>query len=499
MAIAVLAWLVLSTWEHFRKVNGKVFITSIIGVLAVTAFVLIGDYKTEILVTYGVLAASFVALLILGMGSEELDKDRYYSNEFTFSKYALKQFKKNKFALISVYLLGALSLTAIYAPYIATNQPFYAEYHGKKMYPAYQSILQPTYTDSVETEQGMEYIQFDIAEWKQMKLDKAVWAPFAYNNTSGDYLNPEKSPFGKQRYKNPDGEFVDMPGKFRHRMGTNQTGLDVASGIIHGTRISLTIGFISMGIATLLGILLGALAGFYGDNRLKVTRLKFWFTVLSIAALLFYIFIAKAGWLGVIIAAVVWLLGHLISKPLHGGFFGKMVNVPIDNYVMRSIEILRSIPRLVIIITIAAMVKRPSFLLLMVIIGATSWTGIARLTRAEFLRTRSLDFIQAAKSLGFKDTRIIFKHALPNSMAPVFVAIAFGIASAILIEASLSFLGIGVPEDVTTWGSLLNQGRENFELKWLVLIPGFFIFITVTVYNLIGDALRDALDPKLKK
>ncbi len=135
----------------------------------------------------------------------------------------------------------------------------------------------------------------------------------------------------------------------------------------------------------------------------------------------------------------------------------------------------------------------------MIIIGLTTWTEIARFTRAEFLRIRQLEYIQAAESLGYSDLRIMLKHALPNGMAPALITIAFGIASAILIESGLSFLGIGVPSDTVTWGSLLSAGKQNYNAWWLVVFPGLAIFITVTVYNLLGEGLRDALDPRLKK
>ena len=134
----------------------------------------------------------------------------------------------------------------------------------------------------------------------------------------------------------------------------------------------------------------------------------------------------------------------------------------------------------------------------MIIIGITSWTGIARFTRAELLRIRSLEYISASNALGFSSSRTIFKHALPNALAPVFVSIAFGIASAILIESGLSFLGIGVPADAITWGGLLNLGRLYHEAWWLIIYPGIAIFLTITIYNMIAEAARDALDPKLK-
>ena len=186
-----------------------------------------------------------------------------------------------------------------------------------------------------------------------------------------------------------------------------------------------------------------------------------------------------------------------LSRLLQFRYFSHETSVPVDTFVSRGIELLNSIPRLLLIITITAVVER-SIWIVMIIIGLTSWTGIARFTRAEFLRIRSLEFVQAAESLGFSSVRTIFKHALPNSLAPVFVSIAFGIASAILIESGLSFLGIGVPTDIVTWGSLLNLGRQNLEAWWLIIYPGMAIFLTITIYNMIAEASRDALDPKLK-
>ena len=164
--------------------------------------------------------------------------------------------------------------------------------------------------------------------------------------------------------------------------------------------------------------------------------------------------------ISILVIISVIILCRLISRLITNKKLNESVNVPIDTFVSRGIELLNSIPRLLLIITITAIVERSmSFIIL--IIGVTGWTRIARFTRAEFLRIRSLEFVQAAESLGYSARRTIFKHALPNSLAPVFVSIAFGIASAILIESGLSFLGIGVPTDIVTWGSLLSLGRSN--------------------------------------
>ncbi len=433
--------------------------------------------------------------------------------------FAWNQFKKNKPALISLWLLIFLVLVAIFADFIANHQPLYVKYHDKTFYPAFTTVFNPSKVDSVKHPEtgNTEEIQFDIAKWKQMHLDKVIWAPVPYSPEEPDPYNRNYAePFGEQMFKTPGGKIVQMPDRFRHFLGTDKIGRDVAAGLIHGTRISLTVGIVAMGIAALIGIVLGALAGYYGDNRMRLSRGRFLLTLLGIVLGYFYAFNIRefalekafetstmAGVGDFFISLLIFLgfimvfnyLGKLASriKGLKGSVF-----VPVDGTVLRIMEILRAIPALILLITISAVFEEKSLLLLMTIIGLISWTGIARFTRAEFFRTRSLNYVEAAKALGFPERRVIFRHALPNSIAPVFVAIAFGIAMAILTESALSFLGIGVPEEIVTWGSLLSAGQQRFTAWWLVVFPGLAIFITVTIFNLIGDALRDATDPKLK-
>ncbi len=444
------------------------------------------------------------------------------TKDFSFKEYAWQQFKQNKPALYSLYIFFTLIFLAVFADIIANDQPLTCVYKGERLYPAFSSMFSSKpviheFAGSTATQENK--IQYDITPWKQLPLESAIWALFPYSPTRPDKYNRDfTAPSAKQMYKNSKEELVELPWSFRHHLGTDQLGRDVLSGLIHGTRVALKVGIISVFISALIGIILGALSGFYGDTELTTHRITYYLVWLGVILGIFYGFIVQADgmkdafqqgmlpgimklclavftFIGVI--ALMNIVGNVLAK-ISPSFLKKQVTIPIDSIVSRTIEVLNSTPKLLLIISIAAIFKEKSLGIVMAVIGLTSWTGIARFTRAEFLRTKNLEFIQASKALGYTDSRTIFQHALPNSFAPVFIDIAFSIAAAILAEASLSFLGIGVPDDMVTWGTLLSSARQQFEAYWLVIYPGLAIFITVTIYNLIGEGLRDALDPKLK-
>ena len=220
-----------------------------------------------------------------------------------------------------------------------------------------------------------------------------------------------------------------------HLLGTDELGRDLLSRIIWGSRVSLKVGFVAAGIAIVIGIVIGAIAGFYGGK--------------------------------------------------------------VDAILMRFVDIMLAFPTFFLILAVIAILE-PNIFTIMAVIGITSWMDVARLVRAEFLSLKERDFVGAARVVGVSDTRLIFRHILPNALSPVFVAATFGVAGAILIESGLSFLGLGVQPPDPSWGNILTSGKDNIEIAWwLSLYPGLAILITVLSYNLVGEGLRDALDPRL--
>lgn len=224
---------------------------------------------------------------------------------------------------------------------------------------------------------------------------------------------------------------------WKHPMGTDILGRDVLSRIIFGSGVSLSVGFVAVGISTLIGVILGAISGYYSGLA--------------------------------------------------------------DRVIMRFVDVMLCFPSFFLILAVIAFVG-PSIWNIMVVIGVTSWMGVTRLVRAEFLSIRERDFVKAAIAQGASDARIIFLHILPNAMAPILVAATLGVASAVLVESGLSFLGIGVQPPDPSWGNMLTEGKDNIEIAWwLSLFPGLAILITVMGYNMLGEGIRDSFDPRLKR
>lgn len=287
------------------------------------------------------------------------------------------------------------------------------------------------------------YMQLDGVRYFPIAIDYGVWlgvrewpAPLVNQRFSELALRAESAWWPPVPYSSsvPDirGDVFEPPSS-AHWLGTDGLGRDVTAGLIHGIQISLSIGLVVVAIQAFIGIGFGALAGYYGGI--------------------------------------------------------------VDLALSRVIELMLAIPTFFLLLVVAATFP-PSIYWVMAILGLTGWVGIARFVRGEFLKVRAMDYVAAAQAAGASDLRIMFRHVLPNAIAPVLVSMAFGIASAILTESGLSFLGIGVPAQLVTWGSLLAVAQSTPSAWWLAVFPGAAIFVTVLAYALLGDALRDALDPR---
>lgn len=321
-----------------------------------------------------------------------------------------RQFWKYRMNRAALFVMALIALVALFADFFASDKPIYLDMGGETYF--FPNVFEPP---------ELRIYDNQMIEDRLGPDDFAIFpiVPWGYNSHDLDAV-------------------LQAPSE-AHMLGTDMSGRDVMSRIIHGSRVSLAVGVLAVTLLTLIGVLFGSLAGYYGGL--------------------------------------------------------------IDGSVSRLVEILQSMPTILLLATMIA-VMAPSgwnaVLAMMLVIGAVRWTTVARLIRAEILRVKSLDYVEAARALGLRNRRIIMRHVIPNSISPVLVSATFAMANAVLLEGILSFLGFGIPPDMASWGGLLNGVRGNYQAWWLAIFPGFAIFLTVTVYNLAGEGLRDAIDPRLK-
>ncbi len=343
--------------------------------------------------------------------------DRTQSTRNDYWSIVARQFRKNNIAVIALALVVVLFAVALGADLIANDKPLLMRYQGKTYSPALK----------------------DYAVWIGLSRWRAEFQNVSYKELAATgFGRNDWAWFPPIRYSPTDINLKEAirPPSSLHLLGTDEIGRDIASRMVHGSRVSLSVGFVAVSIYVLIGLVVGAVAGFYGGK--------------------------------------------------------------VDIVASRLIEVMLTIPTFFLIITVVAFLPQSIFNI-MVVIGVTNWPRIARLARGEFLKTKSQEYVIAARALGASDVRTILRHVLPNTLAPVLVAATFGVASAILIESTLSFLGFGVGPSTPSWGSILASSRLLLPSGWwLTVFPGLAIFLTVTSYNLVGEGLRDASDPRLK-
>jgi len=296
----------------------------------------------------------------------------------------------------------------------------------------------------------------------------------------------------------------EIPALNRYLLGTDDLGRDVFARMLQGAWVSLTVGFIAVGISVIIGIFLGGMAGYFGQHFIRLDHLLLAVCIAGGFGLLALDFKLTGIMLLVLsFSYLAWLLrpkktGTSKTRFALPGFL-RANTMSIDTLIMRIVDIMLCFPSFFLILTVVALLPA-SIYTIMIVIGLTSWMGTTRFVRAEFLSLREQDFVAAVKALGVGNFRIIFRHMIPNAIAPVLVSATIGIASAILTEAGLSFLGFGVPPPHATWGNILSGGRNFlFDAPWLTFIPGLAILIVVLSFNLFGEGLRDALNPKLRE
>ncbi len=331
-----------------------------------------------------------------------------------------RQFLRHRLGFVGLLVVVGLLLVGLLAPMLANDDPLLCRFDGGWFAPAPLQTLQriPGLGRLIREPLPFRLATFDFKDaYDKSRGDWALWAPV---------------PFGPREIVAPP---LLSPGR-DHWLGTDQSGRDVLSRMIHGSVVSIKVGFISMGIAVVIGLVLGCLAGYAG------------------------------GW--------------------------------VDMVISRFIEVVMCFPPFFLILAVLAWFP-PRIENVMIVIGLTRWVGIARFSRGEVMRIRASEYALAARSLGVRPIRLVVRHLLPNALAPVLVSVTFGVAVSILVEAGLSWLGFGVQPPDPSWGTILRAGYENlFTAPHMIPPACLAIFVAVLSFNLVGDALRDVIDPRLR-
>lgn len=397
------------------------------------------------------------------------------ANRVSFLRKLLQSLQRHRvFRWAKVWLFFVLFL-AIFGDFIANDVPLYCRYQGGVRFPVFAQFF------------GLDRTFNAMTDWSSDDFTSKIFPPIPYHFDSIDPSNSQfVSPVAAQKISSIH---------FRHWLGTDQIGRDVLAGMISGARVSVVIGFLGIGLAALIGLLLGSLSGYYGDQRLKWSVIRLVISMVLLVVLAWFAYVlpmylaAKSGliWLGLILVFVwvQWLLRRF-------DFGVKKITLPLDTITMRILEVFNAIPKLLLVLVISVLLP-PSVLVIAMVIGLTHWPTIALYTRGEMIKIRQKEYLIAAQIQNIPNWKILWRHALPNAIGPAMISIMLGLGSAILAEAFLSFLGLGLPPDLVSWGKLLAAARGNISAWWMAIFPGLAIFLTIFSANRIGEILLEEM------
>ena len=401
------------------------------------------------------------------------------------------------------WILGFLLFLTIFRDLLANGRPLCCRIDGVTYFPGIRAVfINPDKPFGDKSLRDIQLMPDQFEAWKDpANFDEPpVYAPIPFS--PGEFSSRNQLRFGYPGLSHPG----LPPYRFNHWLGTDAEGRDIAATIVSGARIALLTGSLAMAAALLIGLLLGTLAGFFGDDTLQVKR-GVWILFLCGLPFAWFYAVTVRQWentgspggisLSIAIFSGVMLLFFATGRWLSRlKWFSVESSLPVDMLVMRTAEVFSSIPRLIVLVVLAVALRGMSdgsVWLMTTLIGVFSWTGVAKFVRAELLRVRALDYVTAARGLGLSPRRVLIRHALPNAMRPVYIAFAFGAASAVLLEAYLSFLGFGgAAFRGISWGSLFineNSAANPLDTWWVTLFPGLMIFLTVSALNALGEAL----------
>jgi peptide/nickel transport system permease protein len=290
---------------------------------------------------------------------------------------------------------------------------------------------------------------------------------------------------------------------FRHWLGTDNLGRDVTAGLIAGTRTAVLVGFGAAFFVIYIGVLVGLLAGFFGNEGIKSSLFGYFLMVTTGFLAFFYAFQARwyalqVGdfweiWKSILLFLTILISGFSVIYWIENRVKMRRFSIPLDAFLTNFIEIISTIPTLFFVVALTVLFKKPSLLNIVLLIGLTSWTGIAWLVRAEAMKIRATDFAEAGRAMGLPTSKMLKDYFLPNILPVLSVQVAFVVASAILMESFLSFVGVGVAADAVTWGAMLGQAEDHFSAWWMAIFPGMMLFFMILCLHIIGETLAEVV------